>query len=702
MEITLNTPLTEFPGVGEVRAKKLEKLGLVQCADLISYFPRDYEDRRQVYSIRSAPLGQKVCISAMAAEHPRLSRIRKGLELVKLKVVDQAGALHITFFNQSYVERALRAGEEYIFYGVVEEQGSRRTMVNPIFERVGKQNFTGCIVPVYPLTAGITNHLLCTLTQQAVAACAQNMPETLPRGVRLDHELAQTEFSYRNIHFPESFQALELARRRLTFEELFYLSAGLAMLKERRGDALGCAVPYRPMGEFLKRLPFPLTGAQRRVMEEIAGDMASGRPMNRLVQGDVGSGKTVVAAYAAWLAAGAGYQSALMAPTEVLAEQHFRSLSALLEPAGVRVGLLTGSLTPANKKKVRQALAAGEIDLIIGTHALISPQVEFHRLALIVADEQHRFGVAQRAALAGKSETGGMPPPHVLVMSATPIPRTLALIIYGDLDVSVIDELPPGRTPVETYVVREDKRARMYNFVRRLVGEGRQVYIICPAVEENTEGGMQTAEWEGDGPALDLKAVTTYAKKLQTEVFPDLRVDFLHGKMKPREKEAVMAAFAAGETQVLVSTTVIEVGVDVPNAALIIIENAERFGLSQLHQLRGRVGRGKHQSYCVLITSTRSVEAMQRLRTLASTTDGFKISEEDLKLRGPGDFFGSRQHGLPQMKLADLAGDMRLLSEAQESARRLLMADPTLSQPENRPVLERVRTLFADTPDIFN
>ena len=697
MEITLNTPLTEFPGVGEVRAKKLEKLGLVRCADLISYFPRDYEDRRQVYSIRSAPLGQKVCISAMAAEHPRLSRIRKGLDLVKLKVVDQAGALHITFFNQGYVERALRAGEEYIFYGVVEEQGSRRTMVNPIFERVGKQNFTGCIVPVYPLTAGITNHLLCTLTQQAVAACAQDMPETLPRGVRLDHELAQAEFSYRNIHFPESFQALELARRRLTFEELFYLSAGLAMLKGRRGDVLGCAIPSRPMEEFLARLPFPLTGAQRRVMEEISRDMASGRPMNRLVQGDVGSGKTVVAAYAAWLAAGAGYQSALMAPTEVLAEQHFRSLSALLEPAGVRVGLLTGSITPAGKKKVRQALAAGEIDLIIGTHALLSQGVEFAKLGLMVADEQHRFGVAQRAALAAKGDS-----PHVLVMSATPIPRTLALIIYGDLDVSVIDELPPGRTPVETYVVREDKRARMYNFVRRLVGEGRQVYIICPAVEENTEGTMQNVEWEGDGPALDLKAVTTYAKKLQTEVFPDLRVDFLHGKMKPREKEAVMAAFAAGETQVLVSTTVIEVGVDVPNAALIIIENAERFGLSQLHQLRGRVGRGKHQSYCVLITNTRSVEAMQRLRTLASTTDGFKISEEDLKLRGPGDFFGSRQHGLPQMKLADLAGDMRLLSEAQDSARRLLMADPTLSQPENRSVLERVRTLFADTPDIFN
>lgn len=697
MEITLNTPLTQFPGVGEVRAKKLEKLGLVRCADLLAYFPRDYEDRRQVYAIRSAPLGQKVCISALAAEHPRLSRIRRGLDLVQVKVVDQAGALHLTFFNQSYVERSIRAGEEYIFYGVVEEQGRRRTMVNPIFERVGKQNFTGCIVPVYPLTAGITNHLLCSLAHQAVDACAKEMPETLPRGVRLDHQLAQAEFSYRSIHFPASFEDLELARRRLTFEELFYLSAGLAMLKERRGDVLGCAIPSRPMEEFLARLPFPLTGAQRRVMEEISRDMASGRPMNRLVQGDVGSGKTVVAAYAAWLAAGAGYQSALMAPTEVLAEQHWRSLSALLEPAGVRVGLLTGSITPAGKKKVRQALAAGEIDLIIGTHALLSQGVEFARLGLMVADEQHRFGVAQRAALAAKGDS-----PHVLVMSATPIPRTLALIIYGDLDVSVIDELPPGRTPVETYVVREDKRSRMYNFVRRLVGEGRQVYIICPAVEENAEGTMQNAEWEGDGPALDLKAVTTYAKKLQTEVFPDLKVDFLHGKMKPREKEAVMAAFAAGETQVLVSTTVIEVGVDVPNAALIIIENAERFGLSQLHQLRGRVGRGKHQSYCVLITNTRSQEAMSRLRTLASTTDGFKISEEDLKLRGPGDFFGSRQHGLPQMKLADLAGDLRLLQEAQDSARRLLMADPTLSQPENRPVLERVRTLFADTPDIFN
>ena len=682
--------------------KKLEKLGLTRCAQLLTYFPRDYEDRREIYSIRSAPLGRKVCVRAMAAEHPRLARIRRGLELVQLRVVDQAGALHLTFFNQSYVERALRAGEEYIFFGMVEEHGSRRAMVNPIFEPADRRNTTGRIIPVYPLTAGISNHLMLSLTQRAVEACAGSAQETLPPSIRLEHGLAQAEFAYRNIHFPDTFQALELARQRLTFEELFYLSAGLTMLKTRRGGGSGQAVPSRPQNDFLALLPFPPTGAQLRVMEEIAGDMASGRPMNRLVQGDVGSGKTVVAAFAAWLAAGAGYQTALMAPTEVLAEQHWRSLSALLRPAGIWVGLLTGGLTQKEKRETRKALAAGEIDLIIGTHALISPQVEFRRLALIVADEQHRFGVAQRAALAGKSEQGGMPPPHVLVMSATPIPRTLALIIYGDLDVSIIDQLPPGRTPVETYVVHEDKRQRMYNFVRRLVGEGRQAYIICPAVEEKAEDGGQGGQWAQAEARPDLKAVTTYAETLRTQVFPDLRVAFLHGKMRPREKEAVMSSFAAGEIDVLVSTTVVEVGVDVPNAALIVVENAECFGLSQLHQLRGRVGRGKHQSYCVLITNTRSPDSLARLRTLASTTDGFRIAEEDLKLRGPGDFFGSRQHGLPQLALADLSGDLRLLQEAQAAARSLLQSDPGLTRPENRPVLERVRRLFADTPDIFN
>ena len=696
MDATLETPLTDFPGVGEARAKKLEKLGLSTAADLLAWYPRDYEDRRKVYAVAEAPLEERVCVAAMAAEHPRLSRIRKGLELVQVKVVDHTGALHLTFFNQSYIERAIRAGEEYIFYGAVEGQGRRRTMVNPIFERADRQSFTGRIMPVYRLTAGISNHLLASLTRQALP-CAEGLPETLPQRVRQEHQLAAAEFSLKNIHFPQDEESLELARRRLAFEELFYLAVGLSFLKDRRGqEGAGAPVPPRPKEDFLKLLPFTPTQAQSRVMDETAADMASGRPMNRLVQGDVGSGKTAVAAYAGWLCAGSGFQAALMAPTEVLAEQHYRSLSALLAPAGVRVGLLTGSMTAAGKKKIRSALEFGEIDFVVGTHALISEGVAFRRLALIVADEQHRFGVAQRAALAAKSGEGTAP--HVLVMSATPIPRTLALIIYGDLDVSVIDQLPPGRTPIATYVVREDKRQRMYGFVRKQVEEGRQAYIICPAVEENPDAALPGEE----RPALNLKAVKTYAEKLQKEVFPDLRLGILHGKMKPREKEAAMSAFSSGETQVLVATTVVEVGVDVPNASLIIIENADRFGLSQLHQLRGRVGRGQHPSHCVLITGTRSREAMERLHTLASTTDGFKISEEDLKARGPGDFFGNRQHGLPQMKLADLAGDMRLLSEAQEAARSLLERDPQLASPENRPVWERVRQLFADTPDIFN
>ena len=380
-----------------------------------------------------------------------------------------------------------------------------------------------------------------------------------------------------------------------------------------------------------------------------------------------------------------------MAPTEVLAEQHYRSLSALLDRAGVRVGLLTGSLTAAEKRTVRKKMEQGEVDLVIGTHALISDGVKFKNLSLIIADEQHRFGVAQRAALAGKSGKGASP--HVLVMSATPIPRTLALIVYGDLDISVIDQLPPGRTPVETYLIREDKRERMYGFVRKQVEQGRQVYLICPAVEENPE------LLPG---APDLKAVKTYAEKLSREVFPDLKVGILHGKMKPKEKEAVMVDFAEGTIQILVATTVVEVGVDVPNASLIVIEGADRFGLSQLHQLRGRVGRGKHQSYCGLVTDTRNPDSLQRLRVLASTTDGFKIAEEDLKLRGPGDFFGSRQHGMPAMRLADLTGDMRLLQESQQAALTLLSDDPGLEKPENRGVLLKVRQMFADTPDIFN
>ncbi len=707
MGLTLESSVRALPGVGEVRAKGLEKLGLATVGDLLAYYPRDYEDRRQICAIREAPEGRAVCIRAMVAETPRHSYIRTGLELTKVRAVDQWATLELTFFNQSYVKNSLEPGETYLFYGVAQGLGSRRTMTNPAFEREDRQRFTGRIMPIYPLTAGISNNLLAGLALRCVEECAQLLPETLPPKVRQGHALAAVEFSCKNIHFPTSEEALDLARRRLIFEELFYLACGLALLRERREVRPGRVLQPEPASDFLRALPFAPTGAQRRVMEEIMADLTSGRPMNRLVQGDVGSGKTMVAAFAAWQAAQNGIQSALMAPTELLAQQHLETMTGFLP--GLRVALLTGSMKAAEKRKVKAALADGTVDLVVGTHAVLSQGVEFANLGLVITDEQHRFGVEQRAQLAGKGEQDGSPP-HVLVMSATPIPRTLALIIYGDLDVSVIDELPPGRTPVETFLVGEDKRQRIYAFIRRQVESGRQVYIVCPAVEEHQDGAedhpIRLGEKAGQPVSppgfADLKAVTAYAKELQERVFPDLRVDFVHGKRKAKEKEAAMAAFAAGETDILVATTVIEVGVDVPNANLILVENADRFGLSQLHQLRGRVGRGKWQSYCILMTANRNPETRARLKVLTQTTDGFRISEEDLKLRGPGDFFGKRQHGLPQLRMADLAGDTRLLREAQDAAKELLAEDPALERGENRPVLERVQALFTRHGDSMN
>ena len=686
MALRLADRLDTLPGIGPARARGLEKLGLVTVEDLLRCYPRSYEDRRKFSTVAAAPVDVPVCLELLVAEPPRLSRIRKGLELVKARLVDDTGSLTATFFNQTYMKDALRPGETYIVYGKVEGPPGRRQMTNPVCERSDRVRFTGCILPVYALTHGISNNLLAGLARRCVDECAGQLEEVLPGPLRREHALAAAEFACRNIHFPRDEEALELARRRLIFEELFYLTCGMALLRTRRDEAAGVPFAIPPVEEFLALLPFPLTGAQRRVMDEIAADVSAGPPMNRLVQGDVGSGKTMVAAYGAWLAAKNGRQCALMAPTELLAEQHFRSLAPLLEQAGLRVGLLTGAVKGKARKELLAALAAGELDLLIGTHALLSEGVDYADLGLVITDEQHRFGVAQRAALSAKARQ----PPHVLVLSATPIPRTLSLVIYGDLDVSVIDELPPGRTPVQTFVVGEDKRQRMYGFVRKLVGEGRQAYIVCPAVEEGED--------EGAG----LKAATTYAQGLQTEVFPDLRVGLVHGKMKPREKDAVMTAFAGGELDVLVSTTVIEVGVDVPNAALMVVENADRFGLSQLHQLRGRVGRGKHQSYCVLVTSTRNPDSRARLKVLTKTTDGFQIAEEDLKLRGPGDFFGQRQHGLPQLRIADLAGDMRVLKEAQLAAQELLERDPGLKRPEHAPLLKQIHRLFEQHGDMFN
>ena len=682
----LTDDIRYIKGVGEQRAKALEKLGIRTLRDAISNFPRAYEDRRQLFSIEEAPLDIPVCIKAMIASPPAGTFVRRGMELLKARAVDESGSLDITWFNQNYLKNQLHPGKTYIFYGRVSGAGRRRTMTNPLFEAESHQGaVTGRILPVYRLTHGISQKLMHQTVRQALDACTGHMPEILPDALCRKYQLAQAPFAYENIHFPRDEQALDQARQRLVFEELYVLAAALGQMRSHRTAREGIRFSPVPMESFWYALTFSPTGAQKRAVEEAIGDMTSGRPMNRLLQGDVGSGKTLVAAALIWQTVKNGHQAAFMAPTEILAEQHFQNLSQMLEPYGIRVVKLTGSMTAAQKRKTNELLALGLAHVAVGTHALISGSVTFDRLGLVVTDEQHRFGVAQRSALTGKGQS-----PHVLVMSATPIPRTLALIIYGDLDISVLDELPPGRQKVDTFAVDEDMRLRIRNFVRRLVGEGRQVFWVCPMVEENEELPQ------------NLKSAQEYAKELQNEVFPDLRVACIHGRMKAKEKDAVMTGFAAGDFDILVSTTVIEVGVDVPNAALMIVENADRFGLSQLHQLRGRVGRGQHKSYCILFSDSKTEEAKARLKIMTQTNDGFVISQEDLRLRGPGDFFGSRQHGLPEMHAADLSADMRVLKTAQIEAHAVLAADPELLAPENRPLKERIRELFEINADTLN
>ena len=679
----LNTDVRYIKGIGEQRAKALGKLGIATLRDLISYFPRAYDDRTQLRRIADLVPGETAGVAAMVASPPTISHIRRGLDLVKLRAVDDTGTLDVTFFNQAWLKNNLHQGETYVFYGRAEGSLFRRQMSNPVVEPEGRREITGRIVPIYPLTAGVSQLILSRSIRQGLTACADILPDVLPDQVRREHQLCRIEYAYENIHFPESAEALDLARRRLAFEELFLFTIGLDRLRQRREVVHVPPCGGVDMEPFYSALPFTLTDAQRRCVEEALADMRSGTPMNRLVQGDVGSGKTMVAAACVYFCVKNSRQAALMAPTEILAQQHYHGLAPLLENLGIRCALLTGSTSAKTKKSIAAQLESGEIDFAIGTHALITGSVVYQNLGLVVTDEQHRFGVAQRADLAAKGDH-----PHILVMSATPIPRTLALILYGDLDVSVIDQLPPGRQPVETFAVTSRYHQRVYNFIRKLVGEGRQAYIVCPMVEENEE------------LPDERKAVTEYAKKLQAEVFPDLKVAFVHGKMKPKEKDAVMAAFAAHETDILVSTTVIEVGVDVPNAAVMVIENAERFGLSQLHPLRGRVGRGKHQSYCILISDNQNEETRQRLKVMTKTSDGFKIAEEDLRLRGPGDFFGQRQHGLPGLKVADLGCDTKLLQEAQEAARKLLAEDPDLRTCPA--TAERIQALFTQAADTLN
>ena len=663
-------------GIGEARAKLLEKLDIRTVYDLISYFPRAYEDRSVIRELAEIGEGETACVRAAVISMPVLSRIRKGLNLTRFRIADDSGSAEVTFFNQPYIRNNLHVGSRYSFYGRFQRFGNKLSLQNPTFESAEEEGkTTGRIVPVYRLTAGISQNTLIKSIRQGLDSCLEELRDLLPEETIRRYALPDIRRAYRCIHMPSDMTEAMEARQRLVFEELFVLACALGSMKSQRKNEAGYVITAPELEDFTGRLPFSLTGAQTRAIRDSLADMASGSAMNRLVQGDVGSGKTMVAAACIWAVCRAGFQAAFMAPTELLADQHYRTFSGLLEPMGIRVVLLKGSMTVKAKREALEKLALGEADLAVGTHALLSEGVEIPRLALTVTDEQHRFGVGQRSALAAKSSS-----PHILVMSATPIPRTLALILYGDLDVSIIDELPPGRQKVDTYAVDESMRPRIQRFIARLVDEGRQVYVVCPMIEEDEEG------------ALDLRSASEVYEQLSTEVFPQYRLGLLHGKMKAAEKEAVMAAFVSGEIQILVSTTVVEVGVDVPNAALMVVENADRFGLSQLHQLRGRVGRGKYKSYCVLFKGKGGGVSAERLNALVRESDGFRISEEDLKLRGPGDFFGSRQHGLPTMHIADLAASLDVLKEAQAEAERLLSEDPTLEK--HTALRRRVESIF--------
>ena len=668
-------------GIGPKKAALLEKLHICTLRDALETYPRDYEDRTVLTRIADLGGDGKYAIRAVVGTEPKTSRIRKGLTLVKCTVFDESDSLAVTWFNNPYAAALVRVGQEYLFYGRVQQNGRAPMLVSPQAEKIAESDeHPGRIVPVYPLTAGLTQRDMARVTEAALDAVPGDWPDPLPAVLRARYDLPDAADALAAIHRPQSADDMRQARRRMVFEELFLLCCGLQQLKERRRADSGLVFSSAELPDYLSVLPFTPTGAQRRAIDEIAADCASGRPMNRLVQGDVGSGKTVVAAALCALAAQNGYQAAFMAPTEILAAQHAETLTPLLEKLGITCTLLTGSMGAAQKRAALAAVESGAAQVVVGTHALIQQSVTFRRLGAVVADEQHRFGVAQRAALAAKGEA-----PHVLVMSATPIPRTLALILYGDLDVSVLDELPPGRQPVATYAVGQNMRQRITAFIDKQVADGGQVYVVCPLVEEGEQ---------------DLKSAEQHAADLQNAL-PHRRVAVLHGRMKNADKERVMQAFAAKEYDILVATTVIEVGVDVPNANLMVVEDADRFGLSQLHQLRGRVGRGQRQSYCIFFGADKGQTARERLKILCKTNDGFEVARADLAQRGPGDFFGRRQHGLPALHVADLASDLALMQQAREEAEQILASDPRLEgYPELR---ARVRRMFeARNDEAFN
>lgn len=660
-----------FQGIGEKRLLAFHRLGIDTVFDLITYFPRRYEDRSIIKPISQVQDGETVCVETIIASDPTLARIRRGLEIVKFRAVDDSGMIDISYFNQSYIRTQFHKGDSVRFYGKIQIKNRHVTMTNPVADHLDKTSHqTGSITPVYKTTQGLTQNNIRNTMEQALSI-AHEIPELLPQDVLDEFDLCPCGDAFIQIHRPDDYGKLEYARNRFVFEEFFRLCITMQYLKQSHQDTPGIQMSKTDETDFLKTLPYSPTGAQMRAIKDIRQDMESGCAMNRMIQGDVGSGKTLVASYAAWVCCRNGCQCAMMAPTEILAEQHYRTFLKQLSPHGIQIALLTGSTPAGEKREIKKRLAEGTIHFVIGTHALFSEDVEYDNLALVITDEQHRFGVAQRNKLVQKSANA-----HVLVMSATPIPRTLALMIYGDLDVSVIDEMPPGRQPIETYAVNSTYRPRLNAFIQKTVESGRQVYVVCPAIEDNE--------------AFPLTTVEEHKQALK-RALPQVRIAMVHGKMKDQEKDRIMRSFSEGEIDVLVSTTVIEVGVDVPNAALIIIEDADRFGMSQLHQLRGRVGRGDAQSYCILVSDTANDNAVERLKMMTKTQSGFEVAEKDLAMRGPGDFFGDRQHGLPPIRIADLCTDMSILQQAQSSAMDLIRKDPDLSHPDHRELFKYVQ-----------
>lgn len=656
-------------GVGPNRVKLLNKLGIYTLKDLITYYPRDYEDRSKPKLIMDCNDGEEVTIEGIACGKVSEIRIPKKT-MQKLLIRDESGALVITWFNQPYLKNKFEIGKKYRFYGKFSLKYGKPEMSSPVFDSIEQKNNTGRIIPIYPLTYQLTQNVIRKIMENAILEVRGNLHETLPVQILNEYHLEEINKAIQEIHFPKDLLDFQKARRRLVFEELLSVQLALMALKNiYKNDIKGIKFSKDVhISDVINELPFNLTGAQRRVLEEIEQDMEKQTSMNRLLQGDVGSGKTVIAMCAAYKAVKSGYQAAIMAPTAILATQHLENFKNILEKLQIRCELLISGISKKKKEDILERLKNGEIDIIIGTHALIEDNVEFLKLGLVVTDEQHRFGVKQRTKIAEKGNN-----PDVLVMSATPIPRTLALILYGDLDISIIDELPPNRKKIETFAVSKKMQERVDNFIKKQVEEGRQAYIVCPLVEENEE--------------MDLKSVIELNEKYQKEIFPQFRVAYIHGKMKPKEKDEIMLKFKNHEIDILISTTVIEVGVDVPNANIMVIEDAQRFGLAQLHQLRGRVGRGEYQSYCILKYEGNGDTVRKRMKVMCDTNDGFVISEKDLELRGSGDFFGTMQHGIPEFKIANLFEDMGILKEVQKLAQKIILEDPEL---ENYKELRKV------------